>query len=165
MIMPAWLRRKQITFCGIAQNVEVATLTFAYFRASISHLARRRKLKPRQMSSYKTGAAERIFVEVSISRRQAIAEGEGIVRVGNAVASRHLQQNYPQRTQKTRMDHEILTICASSQANREGHEQISVFLGLGTACKANNWVGVHGPQRSEMPRACPRKDELRIDRI
>lgn len=113
----AWSGNSWYVFCGLPQNVETAKTVLFYFLDSIRSLARARRAilikkgkrsdraNCRRLESFRLGAASRIHVEVEKFKRGVGTEpnSAAIVRVGNAIARRHIDEKYPgHRTVKRR---------------------------------------------------------------
>lgn len=95
-------------FCGLPQNVAASAETLRYFIEAIRSLARSRanlllrkgkrseRANARRINSYRIGAATRIYVEVENFKRAAEADANrmAIVKVGTALAARHIDRKY-----------------------------------------------------------------------
>jgi hypothetical protein len=90
-------QQRRVVFCGIAENVDAAVMTLPYFKTSVrSLLVRRDAIRSRRrQNSYKLGAAARVFTAADELKRAAASSSEqttALVRIGSAVAKRHLLQ-------------------------------------------------------------------------
>jgi len=100
-----WYGRKQVMyremrFCGIALSARAALELFLYLRAEVKGLWRKRErqLTTRQRKPYLTGAAFRIRDEAEKLKAQHIsAQSLAIIRIGTALAKRHMDQHYAHR--------------------------------------------------------------------
>jgi len=100
-----------IALCGVPQNVEAATLTLHYLHDSVEAIYRTRRpllvikrkssrrMNLKRRLSYLYGAASRVLksIEEAKAKADADANRQAIVRVGNAIAKRHINEKYARR--------------------------------------------------------------------
>lgn len=100
-----WYGRKQVMyremrFCGIAVSARASLELFLYLRAEVKGLwcEREKQLSTRQRKSYLAGAALRIRDEADRLKAQHVsAQSLAIIRIGTALAKRHMDQRYAGR--------------------------------------------------------------------
>lgn len=87
---------RRLIFVGLKANVEASCLTFIYLRECVAGLLKKRQTTgdiygKRECSSYRLGAARRIYTTCAALKKQPeSSECKALVVLGNAVAQRHL---------------------------------------------------------------------------